>query len=86
MRRYFLQEKRASLLVSQVLSNIAYMYSSYIHISVHLWSLRLFIWEGLGISKQYFQHTGRYLSNKYHDNKFALLWGEAQLCLPYGCL
>ena len=19
------------------------------------------------------------------ENKFALLWGEAQLCLPYGC-
>ena len=23
---------------------------------------------------------------KYIKNKFALLWGEAQLCLPYVCL
>ena len=23
---------------------------------------------------------------KYRYNKFALLWGEAQLCLPYVCL
>ena len=23
---------------------------------------------------------------KYEINKFALLWGEAQLCLPYVCL
>ena len=23
---------------------------------------------------------------KEYENKFALLWGEAQLCLPYVCL
>ena len=25
-------------------------------------------------------------SCKTNENKFALLWGEAQLCLPYVCL
>ena len=32
----------------------------------------------------YTHHTHMYLENI--TNKFALLWGEAQLCLPYVCL
>ena len=28
----------------------------------------------------------KYLNAKISDNKFALLWGEAQLCLLYVCL
>ena len=27
-----------------------------------------------------------YVNTKTNTNKFALLWGEAQLCLPYVCL
>ena len=26
------------------------------------------------------------ISHEYEIDKFALLWGEAQLCLPYHCL
>ena len=39
------------------------------------------------------QYTGHFVSEERmyriiidHKNKFALLWGEAQLCLPYVCL
>ena len=27
-----------------------------------------------------------YKSKRNYNNKFSLLWGEAQLCLPYDCL
>ena len=27
-----------------------------------------------------------FLARKFKEDKFALLWGEAQLCLPYVCL
>ena len=32
-----------------------------------------------------FSHEGKEILN-FIINKFALLWGEAQLCLPYVCL
>ena len=50
------------------------------------WRIK-YVWSELGSSLQGTYWAGHCLVANSHNshNKFALLWGEAQLCLPYVC-
>ena len=64
--------------------------SSYLTFNIYCYSIILYFirYHGLilHVASLHFNVVRRFVVRLQFVDKFALLWGEAQLCLPYVCL